>query len=71
MFYEVRILDKNGNVKKVLSSKDLSRHYWKVFEDHSHAGPKKGRKIAKKSKEGDMASNAPPLDPTLFDDYES
>lgn len=28
MFYQVKILDAAGNVKKVISSKSLSRDYW-------------------------------------------
>ena len=31
MFYEVRILDRKGNTKKVLSSKFLSKRYWNLF----------------------------------------
>lgn len=71
MFYEVRILDKNGNVKKILSSKELSNHYWKVFQEHTHTHnvPSKGRKAIKKPKEKDLPDHA--LDPSLFDDLES
>ena len=29
MFYEVKILDKDGSVKKVISSKSLSNKFWK------------------------------------------
>ena len=31
MFHEVKIFDKKGNVKKVLSSKKLSNEYWNSF----------------------------------------
>ena len=31
MFNEVRILDNNGNLKKVIKSKILSKRYWKQF----------------------------------------
>jgi hypothetical protein len=31
MFHEVKIFDKNGKVKKVLSSKKLSKDYWNSF----------------------------------------
>ncbi len=70
MFYEVRILDKNGNVKKILSSKELSNHYWKVFQEHTHthSAPSKGRKATKKPKEKDLHLNDHPMDPILFDD---
>ena len=29
MFYEVKVLDQQGKVKKVISSKRLSKKYWK------------------------------------------
>ena len=29
MFYEVRVLDEKGDVKKVISSKKLSRDFWR------------------------------------------
>jgi len=33
MFYPVRIFNKRGQLKKVVPSKALSRHYWnKVFD---------------------------------------
>jgi len=56
MFYEVRILDSQGNVKKILSSKKLSTRYWNGFFDKAkgplHSGPAKGkgRKAQKTSK---------------------
>lgn len=28
MFYEVRVLDKTGDIKKVISSKKLSKKFW-------------------------------------------
>jgi len=31
MFHEVRKFDKNGKVKKVISSKKLSKDYWNSF----------------------------------------
>ncbi len=45
MFNEVRILDPNGKIKKVLSSKVLSRRYWKSFFENPTAG-----EIRKKAK---------------------
>ncbi|KMP10613.1 hypothetical protein UR09_05490 [Candidatus Nitromaritima sp. SCGC AAA799-A02] len=45
MFYEVRILDHKGKIKKVLSSKSLSKRYWKSFFDNTG-----GAKALKKSK---------------------
>lgn len=46
MFHEVKIFDKKGKVKKVLSSKKLSSEYWNSFFNKSLGGtaPKgKGR----------------------------
>ena len=62
MFYEVRILDSKGNIKKVLSSKKLSKKYWNGFFDKakgpSTSGVRRGRKAQK--------SNKPKMD--YFDD---
>ncbi len=33
MFYEVKILDDRGKVKKVISSKRLSNKFWKLNND--------------------------------------
>ena len=33
MFNEVRILDNNGNLKKVIKSKILSKRYWQQFPE--------------------------------------
>jgi hypothetical protein len=32
MFYEVRILDTKNNLKKIVSTKELSRRHWNDFE---------------------------------------
>lgn len=32
MFYEVRILDANHHIKKIISTKELSRRHWVTFE---------------------------------------
>lgn len=34
MFYQVKILDAQGNVKRVISSNSLSRNHWKDDEAH-------------------------------------
>ena len=34
MFYEVRIFDANGELKKVLSPKKLSKQFWKSGEQN-------------------------------------
>jgi len=35
MFHKVRILDREGNTKKVLSSKVLSKTYWNSILENS------------------------------------
>ena len=32
MFYEVRVLDSNNTLKKIITTKDLSRRHWMTFE---------------------------------------
>jgi len=32
MFYEVRVLDSNNHIKKIITTKDLSRRHWVSFE---------------------------------------
>ena len=47
MFFEVRVLDGKNKVKKIISSQQLSRKYWKNFEfkfNSSTAKPKRGKK---------------------------
>ncbi|MBI4389092.1 MAG: hypothetical protein HY580_02845 [Nitrospinae bacterium] len=36
MFYEVRILDPKGKIKRVLTSKELSKRYWQGFKEQVH-----------------------------------
>ena len=48
MFYEVRILDSEGNVKKVLSGKKLSSNYWKGFYDKIKSKSPMGSNAAKR-----------------------
>jgi len=31
-FYEVRIFDKNGRLKRIISTKELLKRYWEKFE---------------------------------------
>lgn len=33
MIHEVKIIGRNGKVKKMISSKDLSRDHWKHFKE--------------------------------------
>jgi len=32
MFYDVKILNPQGEVKKIVSSQELSRRYWNAFQ---------------------------------------
>lgn len=50
MLHEVKILDANGKVKKVLSRKSASKHFWKNVEDSKTRGihiNKNGKKTDK------------------------
>ena len=49
MFHEVKIFDKNGKVKKVLSSKKLSKDYWNSFFQMGEPIRSKGKKGGQKS----------------------
>jgi len=44
MFHEVKIFDKKGKVKKVLSSKKLSNEYWDSFFNNPISEAMKKRK---------------------------
>ena len=50
MFYEVRILDSKGKVKKVLSGKNLSTNYWNGFYDKLKAKSSSGSDTQKNKK---------------------
>ena len=50
MLHEVKILDAKGKVKKVLSRKSASKHFWKNVEDSKTRGihiNKNGKKTDK------------------------
>ena len=49
MFNEVKIFDKEGKVKKVLSSKKLSKDYWNSFFKMGEPIRGKGKKSAPKA----------------------
>jgi hypothetical protein len=34
MFYEVRVLNAKKTLKKIISRRELSRKYWKEFEEN-------------------------------------
>ena len=44
MFYKVRILDRRGKTKKVLSSKFLSKRHWNLFPETETISRKAGLK---------------------------
>tara|TARA_B110000467_G_C17895537_1_gene252112 strand:+ start:298 stop:486 length:189 start_codon:yes stop_codon:yes gene_type:complete len=51
MFNEVKIFDKKGKFKKVISSKNLSAEYWNSFFNNSlNEAMQKGKRLRKKSK---------------------
>ena len=45
MFYQVRVMDTKGKVKKVISTQELSNKHWKEFYDNAPIEKNKGRKI--------------------------
>ena len=51
MFYEVRVLDSNNKLKKIINGQQLSRKYWDKFESNFNvsAGKKTKKKSAAKS----------------------
>ena len=49
MFHEVKIIDKKGKIKKILSSKKLSKDYWNSIS--SMGEPIKGKGKKGKNKE--------------------
>jgi hypothetical protein len=51
MFNEVKIFDKKGKFKKVISSKNLSAEYWNSFFNNSlNEAMQKGKRLRKNSK---------------------
>ena len=51
MFHQVKIFDKKGKVKKVLSSKKLSKDYWNSFFKMGEPIKDKGREGRQKEPE--------------------
>ncbi|PIR01257.1 MAG: hypothetical protein COV66_02240 [Nitrospinae bacterium CG11_big_fil_rev_8_21_14_0_20_45_15] len=57
MFFQVRIKDAQGNVKKIIPSESLSKRYWDEFFNNSSEGEtiknseKRGKKSVKKDRE--------------------
>ena len=49
MFHQVKIFDKKGKMKKILSSKKLSKDYWSSFYQMGEPIKKKGKKGEKKT----------------------
>lgn len=66
MFYEVRVLDSDGKIKKVLSSKKLSSNYWKGFYDKIKGRSPSGSRIFKRKARNPKISKNINLD--KFDD---
>ena len=51
MFHQVKIFDRKGKVKKVLSSKKLSKDYWNSFFKMGEPIKSKGREGKQKEPE--------------------
>ena len=51
MFHQVKVFDKKGKVKKVLSSKKLSKDYWNLFFKMGQPIKGKGRESIQKEPE--------------------
>ena len=51
MFHQVKIFDKKGKVKKILSSKKLSKDYWNSFFNMGEPINGKGREGRQKEPE--------------------
>ena len=49
VFHEVKIFDKKGKVKKILSRKKLSKNYWDSFYQMGEPIKKKGKKGGQKT----------------------
>ena len=47
MFFEVRILDRKNKVKKIISSKQLSRKYWDNFQFKFNSSTAKPKRVKK------------------------
>ncbi len=58
MFHEVKIIDKKGNVKKVLSSKTLSKRYWNNVRNANPKGIKIKGKKRKSNKPDDFLDSS-------------
>ncbi len=64
MFHEVKIFDKKGNVKKVLSSKKLSNEYWHSFFQNPLSEAMKKKKGRGRKSEPNMNFDDENLDPS-------
>ena len=57
MFFQVRIKDAQGNVKKIIPSESLSKRYWDEFFNNTSEGEtiknseKRGKKSVKKARD--------------------
>ena len=64
MFHEVKIFDKKGNIKKVLSSKKLSNEYWNSFFHNPLSEAMKKKKGRGRKSEPNMNFDDENLDPS-------
>ena len=64
MFHEVKIFDKKGKIKKVLSSKKLSNEYWNSFFQNPLSEAMKKKKGRGRKSEPNMNFDDENLDPS-------
>lgn len=53
MFYETKVLDAYGNLKKIVSTQELHIRHWKIFqqlEERNVFHPKKNASMPKRNK---------------------
>ena len=66
MFYEVKVLDKEGKVKKVISSKSLSKKFWKVKNEGKEFCGKLGLDEDELDYNGSMSKSAASKGPNFL-----
>ena len=62
MFHEVKIFDKKGKIKKVLSGKKLSKNYWSSFFKNSLSNSKKKETTKNQKPQKDVGFDDESLD---------
>jgi len=70
MFYQVKILDAKGKVKKLISAKDLSKKYWKQFENNL-TGQATSSLFKRKTRRGRRKKGSDPRAELPLEDYDN